>query len=635
MSKQFKDVIVEIKNAYNIVDYIQQSGTNLKSAGVNKYKGLCCFHNEKSASFVVDEHFQNYRCFGCGANGDLIKFVQANENLEFMDAVKKLAEDKGIELEITDSETSIDYKSLRACIKEAALFFVKEFRKLEDSHPAKLEVTKRELSLNKMVYGYAPDGRDKLYKHLSGLGYSDEVILQTGVCMKYDEKSKINDFWHGRLMFVITDITGKPVGFSGRKLFDTDKRGKYVNSTETPLFNKSSVLFNLSRAKKEAGEKKSVIVVEGQFDVASYVEAGAINTVASSGTAFGEKQVMICRRLVSEEGEIIFAFDGDSAGIEAAKKVFRISPLIHGQAYFLTFPEGTDPDDFRINKGSEALIDFTHNKKKPAVEFILDLEKESLDLTSPIDTSKYLQKAARVLKTVTSISLRDVYIKKVALDTFTSVDLIKKMVDEAESLIAEPRKNYTEDDSKVSEDSEVEAKDDSLSDKELELDPEFDSDSVIEMIKKEDNYNISSRLISISLYDPRFTKYLEKTIMLFPKELRPISKELIELKTKSSIFPEAFTHVKLSRFLIEQDFMNNLNTTPSESELKDLWKYLSNELKRIFVYNAENIIRSKIASIIQNSGLNNTEFLEKALEREEMEISKLYKALGLERDEFE
>lgn len=351
MSKNFKDVIVEIKNAYNIVDYIQQSGTALKSAGVNKYKGLCCFHNEKSASFVVDEHFQNYRCFGCNASGDLIKFVQATENLEFIDAVKKLAEDKGIELELSDDATSIDYKSLRACIKEAALFFVKEFRKLEDTHPAKIEVTNRKLSLDKMVYGYSPDGRDKLYKHLSNLGYSDEVILQTGVCVKYNENSKISDFWHGRLMFVITDITGKPIGFSARKLFDTDKRGKYVNSTETPLFNKSSVLFNLSKAKKLAGEKKSVIVVEGQFDVASYVEAGAINTVASSGTAFGEKQVMICRRLVSEEGEIVFAFDGDVAGIKAAKSVFKISPLIHQQSFFVTFPKGADPDDYRQKNG--------------------------------------------------------------------------------------------------------------------------------------------------------------------------------------------------------------------------------------------------------------------------------------------
>lgn len=202
------------------------------------------------------------------------------------------------------------------------------------------------------------------------------------------------------------------------------------------------------------------------------------------------------------------------------------------------------------------------------------------------------------------------------------------MVDEAESLIKEARiVDNSEEGSSEETESSSDAKESIV--ESLETDNSFDTDEVLAKIANEDIYNLSSKLVSISLYDRRFIKYLSKVVMMFPKELRIMAKEVIELKQDAKIIPEAFTHVRLATFLIEQDFMNNLNVTPSESDLVDLWKYLSSELRELVVFTAENTIRAKIAMIIQNSGVNTTEFLEKALEREQLEIAKLHERFGL------
>lgn len=448
-----KNAIAQVKLAYDIADYISSSGVTLRPAGVNKQKGLCCFHNERTPSFTVDTHFQNYRCFGCGANGDIIKFVQAYEHLEFFDALKKLAEDKGIDLNLDGEKSSIDYTSLRKAMRSVANFFYAEFKKLDDDHPAKQEVANRGLDSRKFLYGYAPNGRQTLYRHLKSEGFSDEVILQTGACSQYTKddgsKTPISDFWRGRLMFYITDVTGKPIGWSGRKLYEDDQRGKYVNSRDGILFDKSASLFNIDKAKEKAVADKTVYVNEGQFDVAAMSAAGLTNAVASSGTAFTEKQGLMLRRLVGEDGRLIFCFDGDSAGRAAAQKVFETVPIIHGQAYVVSLPDGYDPCDYRLENGDEALVQYINDNTVPLVEFILDQVAAGYDLHSEIEKSQYVSAAARVLATLSSNVLKEAYSRHVSLISFTSLDVVKGAAAKAEP-ITKSRPVAEEDDKELS-----------------------------------------------------------------------------------------------------------------------------------------------------------------------------------------
>lgn len=613
-STSFKASVAEVKLAYNIVDYIQASGIKLKQNGANKWKGLCPFHNEKSPSFSVDEHFQNYRCFGCGASGDLISFVEKTESLEFFDAIRKLAEDKGIDLKLEASEDALDYKSLKACIKAAANFYLKEFKKLSEDHPARKQVKERGLSFGKVRYGYAPEGRQTLYKHLKEQGFSDEIITQTGVCLRFKNEGEPFDFWHGRLMFFITDITGKPVGFSGRKLYETDKRGKYVNSPDGPLFDKSSVLYNIDTAKKMISDTKEILVVEGQFDVSAYVEAEMLNVVASSGTAFTEKQAMICRRITGENGRIIFCFDGDSAGSKAAEKVFRSVPMIHAQAYVVSFPEGQDPCDYRLEHGNDALKEYTKKEAKPIVEFVLDLAKKDFDLESSVGRSRYLEKAAQILKTVASVSLRDAFVKKVALDAFTSVDIVREVVAKAQPLetgvhAAKP------------EEEKVEAR--PIADEETE----FDLDEVVKLIKEDTLYNISARIMSLSLADSRFSAALRQLVPIFPNDLKSLATEIgaisyDEDEASKALIPEMFKNSELASHLIETELFPLSHMMDIEI-MKNHFKYLRKSLKSEFVTRAEESVRLKIARILEESNSVDSEFLMKAIEKEEKELEKL------------
>jgi len=610
MKNDFKSLVAEVKLAYNIVDYIQQSGIKLQQRGM-KHKGLCPFHNEKTPSFTVDENYQNFRCFGCGAAGDLMNFVMRQESLDFFEALKKLAEDKGIEVEIDgDNSSSVDYKSLRACIKTAANFFVAEFRKLDNDHVAKKEVSNRGLSINgKMLYGYAPEGRQTLFNFLKGQGFSEETIVMTGVCGK-SEKGNFYDFWQGRLMFFITDITGKPIGFSGRKLYDTDNRGKYVNSSDTPLFDKSASLYHVDKAKKTASDEKEMFVVEGQFDVSSFVEAGLKNVVASSGTAFTEKQGMMIRRLVSESGRIVFAFDGDSAGVAAAVKVFKNVPGIHDQSYVVSFPDDQDPCDYRLENGSEELVEYVKNNAKPMIEFILEATADDYDLDSTLGRSRYVDAACRVLKTISSASLREVFLKKVSLDSFTSVEAVREVL-----VKADPIETYSSF-SGNNEDKEHRERPD------LDEGSVIDQDEILVKIKKDSTYNVTARFISLCFMQKKFIPYLIKAQSIIPSEMSSIVDDLKELNYTETLVPEQFQLSKVVSALFNANFFP-LAHMMTFADQKDQFIYLRNYLYKREMSANKNRIRSKISRIIEQSNNTDVDFLERALMKEEQELQKL------------
>lgn len=570
MSSNFQSAVAQVKEAYNIEDYIAGDGVVLKQSGSNKLKGLCPMpdHHEKTPSFSVDTQFQNYYCFGCKASGDLLSYVQATQNLSFWESLQLLANAQGITLESKSDEPSVDYSSLRAIVKDAALFYVAHFKKLGEDHPAKKQILDRGLSLDVMRFGYAPEKRGSLYRYLSKKGYSDDLIHQSGVCGRADS-GELYDFWNGRLMFVISDIQGNPIGFSGRKLFDTDRRGKYVNSVDNPLFNKSKALFNASQAKKPAGKQKELYVVEGQFDVAALIQAGCANVVAASGTAFTASHAQTCSRLVSgSSGTIVFAFDGDEAGLRAAQNVFVNCPELHTIACAVPFSD-QDPCDLRLDEGDEALQETLIHERIPLVDFVLKNLEDKSDLESTTGRASYVREAAELLASIRNRPLLDSAIRRVALH---SVSEHSSVVDEVSAALKK-RKNQRK--SKKSD------PDDEANESPEEPSELSSEDSILELIESDESYILAARFIALTSRFSKLRPSLVSAKRLLPTELRPFSDDMRQLLAENEsvrVLPESFTLSDVARRLFSQDFMPHLSSMNSR-EVLSLYKRLGRKLK--------------------------------------------------------
>lgn len=592
MAKQnFREILAEIKAAQNIVDYIQGSAVALKPSSAGKFKGLCPFHGEKSPSFYVDENFQNYKCFGCGVSGDIIKFVQEYENLSFIESVKKLAELSGIEYETDDSEPGFDYRAIRNCVAATHKFFTGHFNRLPDDHKAKREVLEgRKLPLDSMEYGYAPEGRDNLYKYLKGKGFSNEVMLQAGVVSEWKDSGKISDFWHGRLMFTITDPTGKPVGFSGRKLNEEDKRGKYVNSSDGPIFDKGALLFNQSEAKQEAKRAATIYVAEGQFDVAAISASGLPNVVASSGTAFTRKQVLMCSRMVGDAGKIVFCFDPDEAGKKAAYKIFSIAEDLQGQCYVVSLPDGEDPCDFRKDHGADALKEALETSAVSIVDFVLDVIAERYDLKDPAQASRYLEEAAIVLKSVSSPSLRSTYAKRVALSSLMSISTVEEAIDRAKSSKELPQRAV-----RRSEEDEEEGQDersDFLTHSQKE-------EKFLEDLATSRSKDACARLLQLALQERSLIPDLLK-IADYPRPFAAIAREVAKLPEGSPIIPERSKVPLILETVIAQDYFPYLKLM-DEQDIRELFDSIVAEVDAMRELSALKQNSRRIMEVLRDS----------------------------------
>lgn len=593
MTIDLKSAIAQVKAAYIISDYIRQSGVKLTGSG-GKWKGLCPFHSETNPSFTVSDNFQNYRCFSCGANGDLIGFLKDSQHIEFMEALKQLAEDKGIELNLEKNDDGVDYRTLRECLRETANFFAQNYHKLPADHRARLQVTDRGLSEKKMLYGYAPEKRTALYDHLKSKGFSEDAMLQAGVVSKWEESGKFSDFWSGRLMFFITDITGKPIGFSGRKLFDEDKRGKFVNSQAGPLFDKSSALFNIQNAKNTATTAGEIFVAEGQFDVAAFIEAGAPQVVAASGTAFTQQQGGILQRLVGENGRVVFAFDGDAAGISAAMKIFKNVPGIHSSSWVVSFPEGLDPCDYRLREGNEKFLEHI-SKQIPLVEFVLETTKGNYDMKGALGRASYLEQAARILKTIASNTVREEYIRKVALDTFTEVSVVKEQVASAQPVELSAMENAPLQPSES---------------------PALIEDSVdvMEKIKTDEAYALAARFLALAVRDSELIQYLPKNKGRLPREFATTVEELVAHELGSPIIPEAFTESQLMSYLSSSRLFTLAHLGGFNAH--EQFEYIFKRYMEVVKNRHDDDIYGRMHSILAESDGGQIELLEKAIEAE-------------------
>jgi len=306
----------EIKDKIDIVEFIR-SYIPLQPAGKN-FKALCPFHPEKTPSFIISPERQIWHCFGCQKGGDVIKFVMLYENLEFYEALRILAEKAGVELKRLNLQDQKEFNILYELNEKAKNFFKEHLAK----SPATLEYLKkralRQKTIEEFEIGFAPAGGENLVLHLIKLGYNINDIAKAGLVVK-TEKGKYLDRFYNRIMFPIYNNFGKTVGFTGRILpqFENSEVGKYVNSPETPLFNKSRILYGFHKAKSEIGHSKTAFLVEGQMDFLMAWQSGIKNIVATSGTALSQDQLKNLKRLADN---LIVSFDKDEAGIKAMER---------------------------------------------------------------------------------------------------------------------------------------------------------------------------------------------------------------------------------------------------------------------------------------------------------------------------
>jgi len=337
------DALEEIKNKSNIVDIISPY-VPLKKAGVN-FKALCPFHQEKTPSFMVSPEKQIWHCFGCGRGGDAISFIMEMEGLEFYDALKFLGEKVGVKVAPVHREAYSQKKQLYELNELAAKLFKHILWKTKPGERVLTYLRKRGLkddTIDQFKLGYAPNQRDILSKFLIKNKFPLPLIVQSGLCIKKDHFSlkeiPIFDRFRGRAIFPIINQAGSIVGFSGRIMpyFEEENIAKYLNSPDSPIFNKSFVLFGLNFAKQEIIKKDYVVLVEGQMDVVSSHQAEFLNTVASSGTSLTESQLDLLRRF---SRNLYFAFDKDQAGQIATERGIGLALAKDFNVYIVFVPK--------------------------------------------------------------------------------------------------------------------------------------------------------------------------------------------------------------------------------------------------------------------------------------------------------
>lgn len=407
-----EELIEEIRLSNDILDVVGEY-VKLERKGKN-YFGLCPFHREKTPSFCVDNTKQMFYCFGCGKGGSVIQFIQNAENLEYIEAVKFLAERVRIPLPEGESEEEKKRaKKVQQIIKintDAARFYYEQLNAAENSE-ARLYLAKRKVSegiAKKFGLGYSTNEWDSLYKYLKSKNYSDEDLAASGLVLAKKGGNGYYDRFRGRLMFPIFDLRGNVIGFGGRVL--DNSLPKYMNSPETLVYNKRKNLYALNFAKNSP--EKRIIVVEGYMDVISLYQFGIINTVASLGTALTESQGRILKKYAEE---IIISYDADTAGQEATMRGLNLLNDIGCNVKVLLIPKGKDPDEFIKANGPEAfrkLIDSALS----LVEYKIKVLKSQIDTTSIEGKINFLNKAADIIAKIDNSVEQEMYIKKISAD---------------------------------------------------------------------------------------------------------------------------------------------------------------------------------------------------------------------------
>jgi len=439
MSGRIRDEDVQYIRDRAPIDEIVADYVQLKNAGGGQKKGLCPFHDEKSPSFHVTPSKGYFHCFGCQTGGDAIAFLMKIDHLSFTETIERLADRMGYTLRYDESaggsKAPVGNRSrLIAAHGAAAKFYQNLLNTSADAQIGRDLLTKRgfdRAACEAFGVGYAPNLWDGLTKHLREQGFTIDELELAGLS-KMGERGPIDKF-RNRLMWPIKDISGDVVGFGARKLAsDTEDQGpKYLNTSETPIYKKSQVLYGLDMAKKEIAKKRQVVVVEGYTDVMACHLAGITTAVATCGTAFGPDHIRIIRRLLMDDdafrGEVIFTFDGDAAGQKAAMRAFNEDQKFVTQTFVAVEPDGLDPCDLRQNKGDLALRDLIA-RRIPLFEFAIKTELNQHNLNTAEGRVNALNATAPLVSQIRDKSLRPEYTRLLAGWLGVEVEIVSRAV---------------------------------------------------------------------------------------------------------------------------------------------------------------------------------------------------------------
>lgn len=404
--------VQRIFDAVDIVEVVQDF-VSLKKNGTN-YKGLCPFHNEKTPSFLVSPAKGIYKCFGCGEGGNAVNFVMSHEKLTYPDALKYLAKKYHIEIEekeltVEEIENHNERESLLIVNGFAQRFFSKNLFESDEGQSVGLSYFKerafKEETLKAFDLGYCPEGWEHFTQAALKQGYKLDYLVKTGLTIQ--RESRRFDRFHGRVMFPIHALSGKVLGFGGRTLKTDKKIAKYLNSPESPVYNKSQVLYGIFQAKKSMVQENKCYLVEGYTDVLALHQAGVKNVVASSGTALTSGQIRLIRRFTKE---LTILYDGDQAGIKASLRGTDLALAEEMNVRIVRLPEGEDPDSFSKQMSGLDLKRYLEEQETDFISFKTKLLLEEAE-EDPVRRAGLVGDVVRSVAMIPDKMLRSEYVK--------------------------------------------------------------------------------------------------------------------------------------------------------------------------------------------------------------------------------
>lgn len=420
----------EIKQKNNIVEVIGQY-VELKKAG-RHHKGCCPFHSEKTPSFTVSEELGFYKCFGCGAGGDVIKFLMEIEGIDFLEALTRLGERVGIKVEKKRRENS-DLDKMYEVMELTARYYHWLLTEGKSGEAARKYLKGRKISekiIETFNLGFSMESWDGLINYLQKKkGYSQEILERAGLVVKKSNGGCYDKF-RGRLMFPLQDAGGKVVGFTGRVLPEIAKEGepKYLNSPETEIYHKGKMLYGFYQAKKDIREKKRVVLVEGQMDMISSFAAGIGETVAVGGTGITENQIEMLARLCNT---IYVSLDADEAGYVALKRTVELAEKRGLGIKVVQIEGGKDPDEIARNSASrwKEMVE----KAGDVYEFVITRSLIKYSDGSPESIKKVMEEAVPFLSKIDNTVIREVWAKRLAQKIEVSLTSVTEEINRVRS----------------------------------------------------------------------------------------------------------------------------------------------------------------------------------------------------------
>ncbi|KAI4309821.1 DNA primase [Lactobacillus intestinalis] len=419
-----EDFINEVRNSVNIVDVISQY-VSLEKKGKD-YIGLCPFHQEKTPSFTVNEEKQFFKCFGCGKGGNVYKFLMYKDNLTFPESVEQVANFAHISMPsgYSNHQTNSNLTPVMKINQDAADFYHRVLVTTRAGERGMAYAKKRELdkkTIDHFGIGYAPQQENLLLLYLRGKNYQDDDLVKSGLFIQ-SKSGELYDRFRDRLMFPLSDESGRVIAFSGRRLSNDKTEAKYMNSPETEIFTKSKLLFHFAEAKKAAREEKHLVLYEGYMDVIAAYKAGVKSGIASMGTSLTDEQVYMMRR---NNRNIIINYDGDDPGVHAAERAVQMFKQAGGfNIGVVVLPEGLDPDEYVKKYGEDKYYSEVKGALS-ATDFLLKRLAKKFNLNNDLDRINYLNEAVKEISNISDPVQQDLYLRKIADENKVSFEALK------------------------------------------------------------------------------------------------------------------------------------------------------------------------------------------------------------------